>query len=105
MLHSKNPPGYGGVKVGNRIVSIIAIVGVLMMSGCSALKDYTFNGVPIENLYAESGQITTDANVDPDESYCQTHPAACILGRGILLAVEGFQNDKSAVVTPPPAPR
>lgn len=61
-------------------------IAMLMLTGCSSLKDYTFNGVPIEKLYVESGQAGTDATIDnSSESFCEANPAACIVGGAAVI--------------------
>lgn len=72
-------------KLKRGITSILSAGILLTVSGCSSLKGYTLNGVPIEKLYADSGQITTDAAMGETESgVCDDNPMGCVIA-GVLL--------------------
>ena len=96
-------------KLGKKAAASLAVGAMLTASGCSALKDYTLNGVPIEKLYADSEQVTTDAAVDNSEtSFCGENPWTCVAGGTVAVGaitwgiIEANKNDPAPATTPPP---
>lgn len=97
-------------KLKTSATSMLALGMLLTASGCSSFKGYTLNGVPIEKLYADSGQIKTDASMDEGgDSFCGDNPMGCILGGALLVGgvtwaiVDNNKNHTSASGTTPAA--
>jgi len=64
----------------------LAVGALLTAPGCASLSDYTFNGVPMEKLYAESGQVASDAAIDNEEAgFCSKNPWTCAIGAGVAV--------------------
>ncbi len=54
-----------------RLLAIMIVAFYVVSSlGCASLpKDYTFNGIPLDKLYVDSGQVKTDATPAKKESW------------------------------------
>jgi len=99
-------------KLKTNATSILAAGMLLTASGCSSLKGYTLNGVPIEKLYADSGQITTDATMDGEsDGFCEDNPVGCVIAGalavgGVTWAIVDYNRNRTTTgtTTPPAAP-
>jgi len=85
------------------LACLFAAALLLITSGCSTIKEnYTFNGVPIKSLYADSGQTTTDAQYDNSSGFCEKHPNTCVLLGGVILGgLILILEDQGKEPTPP----
>jgi hypothetical protein len=92
-------------KLAGKTVAALLVGVMLAASGCSTLSDYTINGVPADKLFADSGQVSTDANVDAqNQSYCAQHTLTCVLGLAIAWGVvAAFIQACDDNRNPPPA--
>ncbi|MES0372154.1 MAG: hypothetical protein ABUK11_07735 [Mariprofundaceae bacterium] len=67
--------------------TLLASAFILLTSGCSTImENYSFNGVPLDRLYAESNQQTTDVPYNNGvDGWCVANPLLCIIGATVVI--------------------
>lgn len=87
-----------------RIVAVLLVaVFIVSVSGCATLsnKDYSFNGIPLKNLHADSAQIEIDSGlIDKETWWDRNWPyviGVILVGGGITAIVAGYSNENVEV--------
>jgi len=65
LMSTHRAKGFTWTPLGKALAVTVAVLCAVVTSGCAAItKDHqvAVNGVPINQLYADSGQVKTDAN-------------------------------------------
>lgn len=114
--------GFTWTPLGKALAVTVAVLYAVVTSGCAAItKDHqvALNGVPINQLYADLGQVKTDANPNKqDKSWWKENWFFVVFGiiglgvaiAGIAGAFEGGDGEEKAgppgfsVSSHPPAP-